>query len=47
MDTQHDAPAVGIARAHVQAWINHDFDTARAGLTPNVNTSRSRLICGR
>jgi hypothetical protein len=36
MDTQHDAPAVDIARAHVEAWINHDFDTARAGLTPNV-----------
>ena len=36
MDTQHDAPAVDIARAHVDAWINHDFDTARAGLTPDV-----------
>jgi hypothetical protein len=39
MDTQHDAPAVGIARAHVEAWINHDFDTARAGLTPNVKVT--------
>jgi hypothetical protein len=36
MDTQHDAPAVGIARADVQAWINHDFHTARVGLTPDV-----------
>lgn len=39
MDTQHDAPAVGIARAHVEAWINHDFDTARSGLTPNVKVT--------
>jgi hypothetical protein len=36
MDIQHDAPAVDIARAHVQAWTNHDFDTARAGLAPDV-----------
>ena len=36
MDTQHDAPAVKIARAHVEAWTNHDFHTARAGLRPDV-----------
>lgn len=36
MDTRPDAPAVAIARAHVAAWINHDFDTARAGLAPGV-----------
>jgi hypothetical protein len=36
MDTQHDAPPVGIARADVQAWINHDFHTAHVGLTPDV-----------
>lgn len=36
MDTEHDAPAVKIARAHVEAWTNHDFHTARADLTPNV-----------
>jgi hypothetical protein len=37
MDTQHDSPAVKIARAHVEAWTNHDFHTARAGLTPDVS----------
>jgi hypothetical protein len=36
MDTQHNAPAVGIARAHVEAWINHDFHTARLGLAADV-----------
>jgi hypothetical protein len=36
METQYDAPAVKIARAHVEAWANHDFDTARAGLAPDV-----------
>jgi hypothetical protein len=36
MDTQHDAPAVKIARAHLEAWTNHDFHTARAGLRPDV-----------
>lgn len=39
MDTQRDAPAVGVARAHVEAWINHDFDTARVGLSPNVKVT--------
>lgn len=37
MDTQHDA--VDIARAHVQAWTNHDWDTARAGLALSVRLS--------
>jgi hypothetical protein len=36
MDTKHDAPAVDIARAHVEAWTNHDFDTARVSLSPDV-----------
>ena len=36
MPVQHEAPAVAIARAHVEAWTNHDFDTARDGLAPDV-----------
>jgi len=31
-----DSPAVAIARAHVAAWSNHDYDTARAGLAADI-----------
>jgi SnoaL-like protein len=31
-----ESPAVVSARAHVEAWSNHDFDTARAGLATDV-----------
>jgi hypothetical protein len=34
--SQHESPAVAIALAHVQAWGNHDFDTARSMLAPDV-----------
>jgi hypothetical protein len=34
---QHDSKAVAIARAHVEAWSNHDFDTARSMLAPDVS----------
>ena len=36
MSAQHESPAVAIARAHVEAWGRHDFDTARSMLAPNV-----------
>jgi hypothetical protein len=36
MSVQHEPPAVAIARAHVEAWSNHDFGTARDGLAPDV-----------
>jgi SnoaL-like domain len=39
---QHEAPAVAIARAHVEAWSNHDFDTARNGLAPDVRITATR-----
>jgi SnoaL-like domain len=39
MATQHESPAVAIARAHVEAWSNHDFDTARDGLAPDVRVT--------
>jgi SnoaL-like domain len=39
MTAQHEAPAVAIARAHVEAWSNHDFDTARDGLAPDVRVT--------
>lgn len=31
-----ESPAVSIARAHVEAWSNHDFDAARSGLAADV-----------
>jgi hypothetical protein len=33
------APAVAIARAHVQAWSQHDFDTARSHLADDVRVT--------
>jgi hypothetical protein len=39
MCTLHETPAVAIARGHVEAWSNHDFDTARAGLAPDVRVT--------
>ena len=37
MSSQHDPAAVAVAHAHVEAWSNHDYDTARAGLAPDVH----------
>jgi hypothetical protein len=39
MPAQPEPPAVAIARAHVEAWGNHDFDTARAALAPDVHVT--------
>jgi hypothetical protein len=39
MSAQHEPPAVAIARAHVEAWSNHDFDTARNSLAPDVKVT--------
>jgi SnoaL-like domain len=39
MSAQPEPPAVAIARAHVEAWSNHDFDTARRGLAPDVRVT--------
>ena len=36
MSAEHESPAVAVARAHVEAWGNHDFDTARSMLAPDV-----------
>jgi hypothetical protein len=35
----HDSPAVGVALAHAEAWSNHDFDSARRGLAPDVHVT--------
>jgi len=39
MSAQHESPAVAIARAHVEAWSNHDFDTARSLLADDVKVT--------
>jgi len=36
MSAQPESPAVAVARAHVEAWSNHDFDTARSMLADDV-----------
>lgn len=38
MDTSQrsESPAVQLARGHLEAWTNHDFDTARANLAADV-----------
>ena len=39
MSTNQQSSAVAIARAHVEAWSNHDFDTARSMLAPDVRVT--------
>jgi len=39
MSAQQEAPAVAIARAHAEAWGNHDFDTARSILASDVRVT--------
>ena len=39
MSTHYESPAIAVARAHVEAWSNHDFDTARSALAPDVRVT--------
>ena len=39
MSAQPESPAVAVARAHVEAWSNHDFDTARSMLADDVQVT--------
>ena len=39
MSAQQESPAVTVARAHVDAWGSHDFDTARTMLAPDVKVT--------
>jgi hypothetical protein len=34
-----DSPAVAVARAHVEAWSNHDFEVARVRLAADVHVT--------
>ena len=37
MSSQQDPTAVSVARAHVDAWGSHDYESARASLAPDVH----------
>jgi SnoaL-like domain len=39
MSVRPDSLAVAAARAHVEAWSNHDWATARAGLATDVHVT--------
>jgi hypothetical protein len=39
MSIDLESPAVAIARAHVEAWSNHDWDTARESLANDVHVT--------
>ena len=39
MSAQKESPAIAVARAHVEAWSNHDFDTARSLLANDVKVT--------
>ena len=39
MTSSKDSRAVAVAVAHVEAWSNHDFDTARNGLAADVRVT--------
>jgi len=44
MSAQHESPAVAIARAHVEAWSNHDFDAARSSLAADVKVTATTTM---
>jgi hypothetical protein len=39
MSAPTESPALAVARAHVEAWSNHDFDTARGLLADDVEVT--------
>jgi hypothetical protein len=39
MSDQQEPAAVAVARAHVEAWGTHDYDSARASLAPDVRVA--------
>jgi hypothetical protein len=39
MSSQQESTAVAVARAHVEAWANHDYEKARAGLASDVHVA--------
>ena len=44
MSAQQQSPAVAIARAHAEAWSNHDFDAARSSLAADVKVTATSTL---
>ena len=44
MSQTSDSRAVKLARAHVEAWANNDFETARRGLAAGVTATQSSTM---
>lgn len=44
MTVTTDSPAVAVARAHVEAWSNHDYDTARGSLAADVTVASTTTM---
>lgn len=39
-----DSPALGIARAHIEAWSAKDYDKTRGMLAPNVHVTATSTV---
>jgi hypothetical protein len=39
MPIEQDSPAVALARAHAEAWSNHDWEAVRDMLAPDVHVT--------
>ena len=46
MSTQPEPAAVAIARRHVEAWSNHDFEAARRSLASDVHVTATTTMTG-
>ena len=46
MSTQQNSTAIAVARAHVEAWANHDYDKARESLAPDVHVTATSVDPG-
>jgi hypothetical protein len=43
MSSQHESTAVAVARAHIEAWSNRDYDRTRASLAPDVHVKAASV----
>jgi len=39
MSAKPESPAVAVALAHIEAWSNHDYDSAQNALAPDVHVT--------
>jgi hypothetical protein len=44
MPVSTESPAISVARAHVEAWSNHDFDKAREALAADVTVDSTTTL---